>query len=152
MHRAVGLWQAIMMLLLMSGLVVVVLKFASVGARHTADAYVREQAELYLNSAIEQALLAISGHDRSSGGCLWSFSAPTVSNHGKIYTGQITMERYYLLNGSQDFTDCGGTADPRITAIQSEESHGMVIMQIEVNASIDGEETVRLLRRSLQRP
>lgn len=147
MRRAVGLWQAIMMLLMMSGLVVVVLKYSAISVRHTADTYVREQADLFLNSSIEKALLAIAAHDRSSG-CLPSYAPAAVSERGKVYTAQVRMTHYYLLEDSIDYNDCSALRVP----IESEESHGMVMMEVEVNATIDGEARVRLLRRTLQRP
>ncbi len=152
MRRGVGIWQAIMVLLMMSGMLMVILKYSAVSTRHTVDTYVREQAELYLQSAIEQTLLAISAHDRSSGGCLSSYTPNPVTVRATTYRARVDIVRYYLLNGSDDYNACGGATNPIVTAIQTEESHGMVMLHVEVTATVDGENRVRLLRRSLQHP
>jgi hypothetical protein len=138
-----GLIQAMIMMLLVSGMMLLVLKYASISAKHTADSYLHEQAELYLNSSIEKALLAISAYDRSAGDCYATYS-DSNSNRGKVFSVNITMERYYLYNESCSNVD--------YTTITTPESHGMLIMDVEVNATIDGILTTRILRRTLQRP
>lgn len=152
MRKAIGIWQAIMMILLVSGMMIVVLKYASISSKHVADTYVREQAELYLNSVIEQTLLAISKRNRSVDGCLFFYDPPEptdLNNHGKVYSAHVDIEKYYLLAGSDDEGYCGSA---KTVSIQSEETHGMVMLDVEVNATIDGEPKVRILRRTLQRP
>ena len=148
MRKAMGLWQAIMMILLVSGMMMMVLKYASISARHISDSYVREQAELYLNSVIEEALLEISDHNRSSGHC-WQgrdFSIP--KSHGKEYNASVNIEKYYLYKDSADANSCGSLTQP----IQTQESHGYVLMTVEVNAQVDGDLKSRIIRRTLQRP
>ncbi len=147
MRRGVGIWQAIMMILLVSGMMIVALKYASIGAKHISDSYVREQSELYMNSVIEKTLLAISGRDRAAPGCLPSFD-DTITKRGTLYSAHVDVTRYYLLAGSTDTGYCGGLTQP----IETEESHGMVMLHVEVNATVDGEQKVRLLRRTLQHP
>jgi hypothetical protein len=143
LRNGVGLIQAMMMMLLVGGMMLIVLKYASISSKHTADSYVKEQAELYLNSAIEQTLLAISSYDRSGGDCFSSFSSSSA-NRGKVFSATVNIERYYLYNESCSNVD--------YTTITTPESHGMVIMQVEVNATVDNQLTTRILRRSLQRP
>ncbi len=147
MRRGVGIWQAIMMILLVSGMMIVALKYASIGAKHISDSYVREQAELYMNSVIEKTLLAISGRDRAALGCLPPYT-DTITKRGTLYSAHVDVTRYYLLAGSADAGYCGGLTQP----IETEESHGMVMLHVEVNATVDGERKVRLLRRTLQHP
>jgi hypothetical protein len=140
-----GLIQAMAMMLLMSGMMLMVLKYASISSKHTADSYLYEQAELYLNSSIEKALLAISAYDRNnSDGKCYQYFIDSNSNRGKKFSVNITMERYYLYNET-----CSNVDYTRIT---TPESHGMVIMDVEVNASLDGVLTKRIIRRTLQRP
>ena len=142
--KAFGLLQAIAMILLLSGMMVVVLKYAAISTKHIADSYVQEQAELYLNSVVEQALLDISEYNRSSGTCFNSNSYSIPINHGKEYSASVEINRYYMLNESCSNVD--------VTTIGSSESHGMVLMNVEVNATIDGVLKTRILRRTLQRP
>ncbi len=144
--KAFGLWQALMIILIISGIMLVTLKYSRIAVQHTADSYVREQLELYLNSVMEATLLEISLQDKSS--CVSTYTPPSVSKKGVVYAGSVNIEKYYLLNGVSEFGSCSAT----IENIQSEESHGMVLMQIEVTATRDGNISNRLLRRTLQRP
>ena len=154
--KGFGLWQAMMIILIISGLMVVVLKYSRIAAQHTADTYVREQLELYLNGFIEQTLLAISEHNRSVvPDCLASFSSPAdvpvITKKGVTYSATSTITKYYLFPDTPtitDASDCGALTQ----LIQTEETHGMVMMEIEATASVDGNITSRILRRTLQRP
>ena len=140
-----GLWQAIMIILIISGLMTVVLQYSRIASKHTADTYVREQAELYLNSVIEMTLLKISLQDKSV--CLSSYIPPVMSKNGVVYSGSVDIEKYYLLSGVNEFTTCS-----IVENIQTEETHGMALMQVEVIATVDGNTSARILRRTLQRP
>jgi hypothetical protein len=143
MRRAFGIIQAIMMILLVSGMMVVVMKYASISAKHTADSYIKEQAELYLNSSIEKVLLSISAFDRSSGECYKAFSE-SKTKRGVTYRVDIDVTRYYLVNET-----CSNVA---YETIETEETHGMVMLEAEVTVNVDSKERVRILRRTLQRP
>ncbi|WP_201352406.1 hypothetical protein [Hydrogenimonas urashimensis] len=144
---AFGIWQALIIILIVSGLMVVAMRYAKIGAVHTADSYTREQAELFLQSAVEIALLQIAGHKRSSE-CL--DRVHLVSRDGK-FTADIAITRYYLLAGSADLSVCGTLGYP----VETEESHGMVMMEAVVQ-SVPGHpkviHPVRLVRRMVQRP
>ncbi|WP_457593410.1 hypothetical protein [Hydrogenimonas sp.] len=144
---AFALWQAIAVILILGGIMVVTMRFASIGAHHTADSYTKEQAELFLRSATEIAMLQISGHDRS-GGCL---QRVRVVSRDRKFTADINITRYYLLKSSPDFALCGPLAYP----IESEESHGMVMMETVVTSDPTNPRVVhpvRIIRRGIQRP
>ncbi len=149
MRRAMGIWQAIMMILLISGMMMIVLKYASVSSKHVAATYIREQSELFLNSAVEQTLLAIAFHDRSSG-CLSHFSPPDVTVRATTYHATVAITRYYLQKGSDDLAHCSalGVAISPGSAL----SHGMALLEITVTAKRNGTIVSRLLRRTLQQP
>lgn len=144
-----GIWQAIMMILLVSGMMIVVLKYASVSSKHIANTFVREQNELFLNSAVEQTLLAISLHDKSTG-CRTASFTKTVTNRGITYSATVDIIKYYLQEASTDLTNCtiGVSIKPN-----SEVSHGMTLFEIEVTATKqNGDVVSRILRRTLQQP
>lgn len=145
MRTAFGLAQALMIILVISGIVTVTMKYASINAQHYADSYTREQAELFMQSATEAALLQISGHNRTTQGCLRDLN---ITSSDSRFIAQVTVEKYYLADG----TICtGGLSVP----IQSEESHGIIIMNIIVETNASNSKVlhpVRLERRSLQRP
>ncbi|MBN2781833.1 MAG: hypothetical protein JXQ66_01170 [Campylobacterales bacterium] len=149
MRKGFGLWQAMMMILLVSGMLIVVLKYASISAKHVGDSYIREQAELYLNSVIEKTLLKISIRDRNESGCLSDFNDTKSNSKGSVtYNANVEVKKYYLLDGSDDATYCASLTE----LIQTEESHGYVLMDVEVNATVDGKLKTRIVRRTLQRP
>ena len=144
-----GLMQALMVLLIVGGLMVVTMRYARLGAVHTADSYTREKAELFLQSAQELALLQIEGYDRvAHGGCL--HSVHVISRDG-LFTADVNITAYYLLKGSADLALCSERGVP----IQTEESHGMVTLETVVE-TVPGHpkavHPIRLVRRSLQRP
>lgn len=124
-------------------MLIVVLKYASISSKHISNTYVSEQAELYLNSVIEQTLLAISAYDRSDGSCLSVFN-DTKTKRAALYSAHVDIARYYLYEGSCSNVDT--------TPIGAQETQGMVMLHVEVNATLDGEQKVRILRRTLQRP
>ncbi len=149
MRHALGIWQAIMMILLISGMMIIVLKYASISSKHVANTYIKEQSELFLNSTIEQTLLAIAFHDRS-GGCLGSFSPPDVTVRGITYHADVNITRYYLQRSSNDLALCttlGYAIEPSSTL-----SHGMALLEVSVTANKGGNVLKRLLRRTLQQP
>lgn len=145
MRRAFGLPQVLLIILFIGGIVTVTMRYASLGAKHYADSYTREQAELFLQSATEAALMRISAYDRTDGSCLGTL---TVRSSDNKFNADITIERYYLADG----TTCNNVA---YTPIQSEESNGMISMRVIVttdNINTKILHPIRLERRSLQRP
>ena len=151
MRKAVGLLQSIMMILLVGGMMLIVLKYASISAKHIRNSFVREQSELFLNSVIEQTLLNISFHDRSVNHCLASFTPTSVTKKDITYSGHVDIKRYYLQNGSQDLSDC--TTLGVGIGQSSDISHGMALLEVEINATRgDGTVVCRILRRTLQQP
>jgi hypothetical protein len=146
MRPAFGLPQVLLIILFIGGIVTVTMRYASLGAKHYADSYTREQAELFLQSATEAALMRISAYDRTDGSCLGTL---TVRSSDNKFNANITIERYYLADGS---TCNNGVA---YTPIQSEESNGMISMRVIVTSDSTNTKIlhpIRLERRSLQRP
>lgn len=146
MRRGFGIMTALAILLLVAGMLTLVLKYASLNARHTADSYLREQAELFGRSTVERALLQIADRNRSHDGC-WegNDSYRYEAGHGKIYTASVRVDKYYLYGE-------GCSNGVPVVDIGTPESHGYVLLEVEVNATLDGRPKVRILRRMLQRP
>ncbi len=142
-----GIWQAIAVILIVGGIMVVTMRYMRIGAYHTADSYTKEQAELFLRSAMEIAMLQISTRDRSAG-CLGSVR---VVSRDRKFIADINITRYYLLEGSADLSLCASLGYP----IQSEESHGMVMTEAVVYSNPSHPKIVhpvRIVKRSIQRP
>ena len=144
---AFGLWQAIVIILLVTGIMMLAMKYARVGAVHTIDSYTREQAELFMRSALEIAILQIEGHDRSSG-CLQHVR---IVSKDRKFIADVNITHYYLVEGSSDASKCGSLTVP----IHTEDSHGMVMIEAMVESNTSHPKIVhpvRLLRRTLQHP
>jgi len=151
-RKALGLMQAIMMILIISGMMLIVLKYASISAKHTRNSFIREQSELFLVSAVEQALLQISFYNRdSNGNCLENPTIKSVKKRGIEYSATVNVKRYYLQDGSDDLSKCAtlGYAIEESSSV----SLGMALFEVEVNATKpDGTLVSRILRRTLQQP
>jgi len=153
MRRAFSLIQAIMIILIVSGIVLLTLKYASIQSKHYSDTYLKEQAELFLLSATEAALLAISGYDRQNNqNCLKKINI--ISPDGR-FEANITIEKYFLYNGN----DSGNNAWPsncneKVEPIGRKNSHGMVLIQAVVESSSTKlkDNPIRIVRRSIQWP
>lgn len=145
MRQGFGLPQVLLIILFIGGIVTVTMRYASLGTQHYANSYDRESAELFLQSTTEAALLRISAYNRTGGTCM---SNLTVRSSDGKFEGNVTIEQYYLADGST----CSNVA---YKPIQSDESHGMVSMRVIVtsdNTNARVLHPIRLERRSLQRP
>lgn len=149
MRHGFGLPQVLLILLFIGGVVSVTMRYASLGAKHYADSYTREQAELFLQSATEAALLQISGFDRSGGDCLKSIAI--TSSDGR-FLADVNISTYYLYQGVDNNGNLLGSCG-RVVSIETPESHGMIDMTITLT-SIGNKvgSPIKLIRRSLQRP
>ncbi len=146
--------MAIFMILILSGAAVLTLKYVSISAKHITDSYIKEQAEIFMQSVIEATILKIQGYDRTSGNCLKRLTFYSSDNR---FIADVNITTYYLYHGKDnDKTNnyCGSSTK----AIDTEESHGYVIIEavVETNSSHpkikDFVMPVRLTKRTLQRP
>lgn len=150
MRHGFGLVQALIVIVLISGIMAIAMKYATISVKQTSDLYAKESAELFMDSAIELTLLAISGYDRV-GGCLHEVN---ITSADKRFKADVNISKYFLYEGKDGNNSCD-----RNTSIQTEESHGMVMLEATVrvnedsdaNARIQGKH-IRLTRRTLQRP
>jgi len=149
MRTGFGLIQALIVIVLISGIMVIAMKYAQVTVKQTSDLYVRESAELFMDSAVELTLLAISGYERNSTSkCLHEVN---ITSPDRRFKADVNITTYYLLQDSEDYNN-----SDRRTAIQTEESHGMVMLEVVMEADTAHPKNqgkyIRLTRRTLQRP
>ncbi len=145
-----GLMQALIVIVLVSGILMIAMKYATVSAKQTRDIYLKESAQLFMNSTVELSLLAISGYDRNStNSCLEEVS---IVSPDKRFLADVNITKYYLLAGSADCANCGTLCEP----IETEESQGMVMMKVVVETNATHPKNrgkkIKLTRRTLQRP
>ena len=134
MRKGFGLIQVIFFMLIISGILSITMKYASITVKQTQDLYTREQAELFINSAIELAILGIHSHDHSAN----FIKKITVTSDDKRFIADINITTYYRYG----------------TNLDAEASNGMVDMNIVVetnNTHPKNNQPIRLTRRSLQR-
>lgn len=145
MRSAFTLPQVLGIMLFMGGIISITLKYATINVHHYADSYLREQGELFLQSATEATLLRIGAYDRSGGSCLRELNITSSDN--KLHA-QVMIEHYYLADGT-------GCSNVDYTPIQYAPSHGMISMNIIVTSNDTHPKVlhpIRIERRSLQHP
>lgn len=150
-HKRNGftLIMAIWILVAMSTMMALMLSFSSQSVNQTTSIYVREQAQMLSKSATEYALLAISGHDRTTGDCLNYINA-TYSPGGTTMFDINTTIKYIGLGAL-----AGNCEDlPGADSINTAESNGTVIIDTYVTSRNQAptDPTIRYHRRTIQKP
>ena len=139
MRKGFGMIQVIMMMVILSTILTIMMKYASITTKQTEDLYLKERAQLFMQSAIEVALLGIS----KDATCLNELH---IISEDKRFFADINITNYYLANS----VGCD-----RETLIQTPELNGMVMMDVVVtsnDANPKNTRPLRLTRRTMQRP
>ncbi|GAX87075.1 conserved hypothetical protein [Lebetimonas natsushimae] len=145
MRKGIGLVWAIIILLLIASLMAAVTKIAFFSVKHTSDSYMIQRAQLFMHSAIENAILAIEGYDRSSGKCLKKIH---FTDEDKRFEANITILRYYI------YKKCPANCDVCIP-VKTDFSNGYVLMDVKVaslNNAKNDKKKILLEKVTLQRP
>ena len=152
MRNGFNLLMALFIILILAGASVLTLKYTSISAKHFADSYIKEQAEIFAQSVLETTILKIEGTDRSQK-CLTDFNL--TSADGK-FTAHVNISKYYLYRDDYDkATACSSSVKKEI---KTEESNGYVLINIVVETNASNNKIgsyispVRIVTRSLQRP
>ena len=147
MKKAFGLISAIIVLLLIATLMVAVVKFAFISVKHTSDSYLIQRAQLFMQSSIENAIMAIEGYKRdNTNKCLENIHFTDENN---MFEANITILRYYCYDKSD--CPCGDLNK----SIKTDKSHGYVLMKVVVESNTSNprvEKKIRLITTTLQRP
>jgi hypothetical protein len=147
MKRGFGIITALLILVLVSFLLMLVLKASSVGVKHVSDTYLKEQAELFMHTSIENAIMAIEGYERnSSSGCLKDINFK--SSDGR-FEANISVLRYYCY----DMSDCP-SCDIAVK-IDESKSHGNVVLYTTINTTNsprNGNKKLRFTKVTIQKP
>ena len=150
MRKGIGLISALMILLLMATLIVAILKISFISVKHVSDSYMRERAELFMQSAIENAILAIEGYERNiSSKCLKHI---TFRDESKRFRADVDILRYYFYKNSDE---AGYNCDNAVL-IDTDKSHGNVLLKVVVESNISNPRNsgkhIRIQKITLQRP
>lgn len=154
MRHGFGLVQALIIIVLISGIMAIAMKYATISVKQTSDAYAKESVELFMDSAIELTLLAISGYDRNNGTnpCLQEVN---ITSADRRYIADVNITTYFVYQG-KDNNGSVFNCPNRVQLIQTEESHGMILLEAKVETNATNPKNqgkhIRLTRRTLQRP
>ncbi len=143
-RRGFGLITAIIIMMTVAVLMSLMIGLSSSTVKQTSNLFIKEQARLYLRSATEFALLAISGHDNSAS-CVEDVN---ISFDNSSYNASVDI--WYMGNGIP--TSCNKILD---NTLQTDDSNYTVIMDVMVEANqtkLGLTEPIRLHRRTLQKP
>lgn len=153
MRSGFSLITAIIFIVLVATLSMLALSLSSFSTKQTSDLFLREQAELLLQSGTEFALLAISGHEiNATSGCLNQINSqyPEAEDNA-LFDINITI--HYMGNGLN--TASGGNCNLLSDTVDTNESNVTVIIDTIVEttpANSISAEPIRLHRRTIQKP
>ena len=138
MRKAIGLIWALIILLLVSFMLVFIAKVSFVSQKHFTMSYGIQRGELFMQSCIENALLAIEGYQRNSTNkCLEDIN---FSDENGRFTCNVKILRYYC------YENCPCS---NVKKIQTPFSNGYVLMKVTVSSLQDH---IKLSKITLQRP
>jgi hypothetical protein len=128
-------------MVMVSALIAIVMKYATISVKQTKNTLLKEQAELFLRSSIELAILGLQGMDKNT-----PLKKIKIISHDDKFIANINIKKYFLFEHN---------STNLIQEIKSEELSGMVLMEIEVvsntsNPKVD--EQIRIVKKTLQRP
>ena len=159
MRKAFSIIHVILIIVIMSGILALTLRYANITVRHTSDSYLTEEAELFLRSTVELSLYTLSSYPRvANNNCLETINinSPIDGTGSSRFIATINVSDYYLLNGSADFNICNKAGvGYTLHGITTEDSHGMVMLEIIVRSNPahpkNSRHNVRIVRKTLQK-
>ncbi|NPA81674.1 MAG: type II secretion system protein [Epsilonproteobacteria bacterium] len=139
---------AIIVLIIVSSLAAFMVSLSSSSAKETSDIYLKEQAELLMQSATEYAILAILGHDNYNN-CLENINITYPSSSNPIF--DINVSLWYIFDSPVSSTYCSHVVSSDLV---NDDSNFTVIIDttITTTANTGLSEPVRLHRRTIQKP
>lgn len=155
MKKGFTLLTAIVFIVLVATISMLALSLSSTTVKQTSDIYLKEQAELLLQSSTEFAILAISGHEinATNNNCLNQINA-RFPKSGADAIFDINMTIHYMGSGLPTGL-AGGVPRCNILSntVATADSNLTVIIDTTVS-SVAGvtTEPIRLHRRTLQKP
>ena len=145
MRKGFTLITAIIFIVLVASIAALSLSFSSFSTKQTTDLYLKEQAELLVQSGTEFALLAISGHDiNATSNCINAINAPYPTAAAPQFDINITIN--YMGSGLP--AGCNILSNAVVTA----DSNVTVIIDTIVTDHNVSTEPIRLHRRTIQKP
>ena len=137
MRRGIGLLWALIILILVSTMMVFIAKVAFFSQKHITMSYGIQRGELFMQSCIENSILAIEGYDREKNSdCLENITFHDEKNR---FICNVKVLRYYCY---------GNCVCDNKKIIQTPFSNGYVLLKIIVTSKKDN---IKLSKITLQR-
>ena len=135
MKKGIGLIWALIILVLVSTMMVFIAKVSFISQKHTTISYAIQKAELFMQSCVENAILAIQGYDRNKNNdCL-----ENIAFNKNNFECNVKVLRYYC------YGDCK-CSNKKI--IKTPFSNGYVLLKVLVKSD---KYNVKLSKITLQR-
>ena len=147
MRKGFGIITALIILILVAVVLSSVIRMSEFNVKHKSDSYMGERARIFMQSAIENSLMAIEGYNRkANNNCLKKLHF--VDEDGR-FEANVSVLRYYCY----DMSDCPNCSVAE--KIDTDKSHGNVVLKVVVEANRSNKRNsgfIRLERITLQRP
>lgn len=154
MRRGFSLITAIVFIVLIATIGALALSFSTLNVKQTSDTYLREQAELLVQSGTEYALLAISAHEiNATNGCLNTINAQFPNTATPLFDINISINYLGIgLPARNAPNPCQKFSESNITTIDSNVTVIIdTIVELTPGNNISTE-PIRLHRRTIQKP
>ena len=147
MRKGIGVITALIILILVAVILSSVIKLSFLNVKHISDSYMGERARIFMQSVIENSIMAIEGYDRKShNNCLKHLHFTDEDNR---FEANVTVLRYYCY----DMSDCPNCSVAK--KIDTDKSHGNVVLKVVVESNRSNPRNsgyIKLQKITLQRP
>ena len=134
-------------LVVVSSLAAFMVSLSSVSAKNTSDIYLKEQAELLMQSATEYSILAVLGHDNSNS-CVENINITYPSSSNPIF--DINVSLWYIF----DFTPSSSYCSHVLSSNLADGNSSFTIIidtTVSTSSNLNLSEPIRLHRRTVQK-
>lgn len=137
MRKGIGLLWALIILILVSTMMIFIAKVSFISQKHFSMSYGVQRGELFMQSCIENSIMAIEGYDRNnSNDCLENI---TFNDEKHRFSCNVKVLRYYCY---------GNCVCKNKKIIKTPFSNGYVLLKVMVKSPKDN---VKLSEITLQR-
>ena len=148
-RKGFSLVFAIIILVVVSTLAALMLSLSSSSAKQTSDIYLKEQAELLMQSATEYSILAILGHDNQNS-CIENINITYPNSTNPIF--DINVSLWYIIDSTMP---AGFDCNHVISNSLSTHNSNMTVMidtTVTTTSNTGLSEPIKLHRRTVQKP
>ena len=139
MRKGIGLLWALIILILVSTMMVFIAKVASIAQKHMTMSYGIQRGELFMQSCIENSILAIEGYNRKKyQNCLENI---VFNGDYNRFSCHVKVLRYYCYKDA--YCPCKNKQ-----IIQTPFANGYVLLKVTVESKKDH---IKLSKTTLQR-